>query len=409
MRLFAFAGLRYTPRAGNAGNAGDIGELAAPPYDQINEAARDRFHAASPYQFAHLTRPVAPEGGDIYRSAADLHARWLRDGIVARDGRPALYPYVIELAGGGERLGVLGLAELADPSVIRPHEQTLDKPLADRLALLSAMRVDLEPVLLLSADGGRLDALLHEDLAGRQPLVPLVRHRDADGNFHVLYRLDDPDRIALYRRALDVPAAIADGHHRYKVAQRYAEERGIRPGTAASAKLAVVTSLDSPALAIEPIHRAFRAAIDLDRIAGLADAAVRFSGVGGRAFAAAVGGAEQPALGIWMPPDRDPEIWHFKGGPQPAVKIFQDAILPALGYTAAAATDGTVIYRSSPDELWDQVAAGELGTGIFLPPMAPAEFAAAIAHGELLPPKSTRFMPKVMSGLVWADHDSPMV
>jgi uncharacterized protein (DUF1015 family) len=38
--------------------------------------------------------------------------------------------------------------------------------------------------------------------------------------------------------------------------------------------------------------------------------------------------------------------------------------------------------------------------------MSPAQFAAAISHGDLLPPKSTRFLPKVFSGLVWAAHDS---
>ncbi|HEY6323032.1 MAG TPA: DUF1015 family protein, partial [Thermoanaerobaculia bacterium] len=91
MRLFAFEGLRY------GAGAGDAGRLAAPPYDQIDDAARDRLQAASPYHFVHLTRPVAtgspvataaPSGsaeatgaGDPYRHAAELHRRWLRDGI----------------------------------------------------------------------------------------------------------------------------------------------------------------------------------------------------------------------------------------------------------------------------------------------------------------------------------------
>jgi uncharacterized protein (DUF1015 family) len=266
MRLYAFEGIHYTPRAGEAG------ELAAPPYDQINDTLRDRFHVQSPYQFVHLSKPVAPEGGDPYRFAAALHHRWLKDGIIARDPRPAIYPYVIELSGGsqsggGERLGVLGLVRYEDPAVIRPHEQTLAKPLADRTALLEAMRVDLEPVLLLSEDRGRLDALLREDLQAAQPLV---RHRDADGHVHAVYRIDDPARIARYREALDVPAAIADGHHRYKVGQRFAQEHGAAPDTAAAAKLAVVTSLDSPALTIDPIHRAFKEPVDLSRLAGVA-------------------------------------------------------------------------------------------------------------------------------------------
>ena len=401
MRLYAFEGIHYTPQAG------DAGELAAPPYDQINDALRDRFHARSPYQFVHLSKPVAPEGGDPYRFAAALHHRWLHDGIIARDPRPALYPYVIELAGGGERLGVLGLVRYEDPAVIRPHEATLDKPLADRAALLAALRVDLEPVLLLSEDRGRLDALLREDLEG---LPPLVRHRDADGHVHVLYRIDDPARIARYREVLDVPAAIADGHHRYKVGQRFAQEHHAAADTAAAAKLAVITSLDSPALTIDPIHRAFKQPIDLSRLAGVPASAQPFHGRSGRDFAAAVAAAPQPAFGLWVL-GREPEVWHVER-PGLAVEVFQDTILPALGLPAAAAGDGTVIYRSHPDELWSEVAAGDLGTGVWLPPMQPAAFAAAIAGGaggKMLPAKSTRFLPKVMSGLVWADHDSKLL
>ncbi len=398
MRLYAFEGIHYTPQAG------DAGELAAPPYDQVNDALRDRFHAQSPYQFVHLSKPVAPEGGDPYGFAAALHHRWLHDGIIARDPRPAIYPYVIELAGGGERLGVLGLVRYEDPAVIRPHEATLDKPLADRAALLAAMRVDIEPVLLLSEDQGRLDALLREDL---QALEPVVRHRDADGHVHVLYRIDDPERIARYRAALDAPAAIADGHHRYKVGQRFAQEHHAEADTAAAAKLAVVTSLDSPALTIDPIHRAFKEPVDLARLAGLAAGTQPFQGRSGLDFAAAVAAAEQPALGFWVR-GREPEVWRFDQ-PGLAVEVFQETILPALGLGTEAATDGTVIYRSHADELWSQVAAGDLGTGVWLPPMQPAAFAAAIAGGKMLPAKSTRFLPKVMSGLVWADHDSKLL
>lgn len=408
MRLFAFEGLHYTPRAG------DAGELAAQPYDQINDALRDRYHALSPFQFVHLTRPVAEQGSDPYNSAKALHDEWLEERVIAREPKPALYPYVIELAGGGRRLGVCGLVGLEDAKVIRPHEQTLDKPLADRLALLEAMRVDLEPALILSEDGGKLDALLEEDLRNAQPLV---RHRDGDGHVHVLYRIDDPAKIAEYQKALDVPAAIADGHHRYKVAQRFAETHKAGRGTAAAAKLAVVTSLDSPALTIDPIHRAFKEPIDLSRLAGVYSGTETFRGEGGTAFAAAVAAAPQPAAGVWVH-GREPEIWRLDptavpdpphGAPKLVVEIFQETFLTALGLPPEASTNGTVVYRANPDELWNQVASGELGTGIFLPPMRPADFAAAIADGEMLPAKSTRFLPKVMSGLVWADHESKIL
>jgi uncharacterized protein (DUF1015 family) len=420
MRLLAFQGLRYT------GQAGDTERLAAPPYDQIDDAARDRFHAASPYQFVHLTRPAG--GPDPYRHAAELHGRWLREGIIARDERPALYPYVVELAGApagapaaGRRLGVMALVAYAPPSEIRPHEQTLDKPLADRLALLEAMRVDLEPALLLAEDDGRLDALLAEDLGGGRQ-QPLARYHDADGHQHQLFRVDDPARIAAYQAAVaSRPAAIADGHHRYKVGQRFAAEHHAAAGTAAAAKLAVVTSMSSRALTIDPIHRALRAPmppLDPARLAGFrrsaqpfaqpAGAAAGSAAGAGTALARAVAAAPQPALGVWVA-GQAPEIWLLSPGSPGAplvVKILQQALLPALGLTAEAATDGTVVYRSNPDELYAQMVRGELGTGFWLPPMRPTDFAAAIAQGEMLPPKSTRFLPKAMSGLVWSDHES---
>src|SRR6185295_12111713 len=106
MRIYAFEGLRYGERAG------DAGPLAAPPYDQVNDAARDRFHAQDPHHFVHLTRPVAGAEGDLFQSGAALHQRWLDQGWIGREAKPALYPYVIELASGGERLGLLALVRL---------------------------------------------------------------------------------------------------------------------------------------------------------------------------------------------------------------------------------------------------------------------------------------------------------
>jgi uncharacterized protein (DUF1015 family) len=417
MRIHAFQGILY----GTGGTADpEPGRLASPPYDQIGDDLRDRLQALSPHHFAHLIKPVAGAAGDPYREADRLHRSWLLSGVVVEDPEPALYPYSIELASGGRRLGITALVGLEDPAsgIIRPHEQTLAKPLADRLRLLRSTGVDLEPVLLLSEDGGALERLLEEDLAASPPLVA---HRDADGHRHVLHRLTDARRLAAYRELLAAsPAAIADGHHRYKVAQLYARETGAAPGTPAAAKLAVVTSVAAPSLTIDPIHRALRPPPEPAALARLGWLARdrrpwRDPAPAGRAFAAAVAAAPQPALGVW-PSGGMPEVWRLDPEQAPAgtaaaaaeltVVLLQEAVLPALGLPAAAATDGTVLYRSDPDELAAMLGAGEAGVAFFLPPMPPAAFAASIAEGSLLPPKSTRFLPKVCSGLVWARHES---
>lgn len=413
MRIHAFHGILYGPTVPNAG------DLAAQPYDQINDALAAELHTRDEHHFTWLSKPVQGTSPSIYAEADRVHRAWLAEGAIARDPAPALYPYVIRLAEGGRRLGVMVLAGLEPPEngLIRPHEETLAKPLADRLALLEAMRVDLEPALLLSEDGGELDRLLEEDIAGQ---APVVTARDEFGHHHDLYRVTDPARIARYREVMAGPAAIADGHHRYKVGLRHAEAHGIvgQDGPAAS-KLSVVTSLSSPALAIEPIHRALASSEGLEKAAALAVSREESTADSGLAFAAAVAASAesgQPALGVFRAGGR-PEIWrlapatatthaHLSAGARDLpVALLHGVLLPAMGHGPETATDGTVIYRSDPDVLWGMVTRGEVGVGLWLPPMAPAQFAAAIAHGDLLPPKSTRFLPKVLSGLVWADHE----
>lgn len=422
MRIYAFQGITYDQAGDEPPTA--RGRLAAPPYDQIGDRRAAELHAVDPHHFTWLTRPVSGDAGDPYREAARLHAAWIEEGAAVEDERPAVYPYAIDLPDGSRRLGLTALVGLERPEsgVIRPHEGTLAKPLADRLALLRATEVDLEPVLLLSEDEGELDRLLAEDVTGARPLTS---HEDASGNRHHLYRQAAPERLLAYRACLGpAPAAIADGHHRYQVALQYAEERGLlgrsggdAPPPAAATKLAVVTSLASPALEIRPIHRAFAADPGIGGARERAADREVVEAVGGSAFAAAVAEAdreERPALGVQVRGEA-PEIWRLDTGAPGAadlapetrklsVALLHGSLFPAMGLAPEAATDGTTLYRSDPDALWRTVEEGGAAVGLYLPPMEPAQFAAAIAEGDMLPPKSTRFLPKVVSGLVWARH-----
>lgn len=88
--------------------------------------------------------------------------------------------------------------------------------------------------------------------------------------------------------------------------------------------------------------------------------------------------------------------------------LLHGALLPAFGLPASAATDGTVVYRSDPEHLFSELQSGDLAVGFWLPPMSAPGFSRAVAEGDLLPPKSTRFLPKLASGLVWAAHDSQL-
>ena len=411
MKLLAFQGFRYTRRQDQ-----DPGTLAAPPFDQINDAKRQELHALSPHHYSHLTRPD-PDQDDPQTAARDLFDQWVSEGVVARDTAPALYPYVVELTDGRKRPGICGLLSIA-PGVdhgLRPHEHTVDKPLADRLALLEAMEIDIEPVFVIADDkDGELDRLLAEDLA---KLDEVVAHTDPmTGERHVLYRLEDLQRIARYQHVFAAGgAAIADGHHRTKTAQLYAKKQECEDGTAAGAKMAVVTPSSADGLTIDPIHRAVMVELDENRLESLTISRTSAVSTSGRDLAAEVAASEQPAIGVWFA-GGSPEIWSLDPEKVPestpgrkaglSVVLLHYQLLAASGLDISNASDGSILYRSNPDDLYEMVRSGEAKAGFWLPPMSAQGFAKATQDGDVLPPKSTRFIPKLVSGLVWCGHDA---
>ena len=416
MKLYAFQGYRY-----NSAKI-DPAPQAAPPFDQIDESLRDRLHAQSPHQYAHLTKPVAEGGTTPHEHSVALHREWLEAGVIERDETPSVYPYAITQPDGSSRLGLCALVgvEPGREVDLLPHEQTVAKSLAERLALLRLIRVDIEPVFYLAEDDGAFERLLIEDCSGGAGAA-LVSHTDPwRGDVHSLYRITDPERIAEYGRALaDARAAIADGHHRTRVAQTFAAEEGATPGTAAACKMVVLTSLASTTLRIDPIHRALRVPVDREAMAALPIRRETLNETGGAAIAARVAAAEQPALAVWFQGEESPEFWTLDPEAAPADMPGRKADLPAsllhhhLLTTASvpleAATDGSIAYEADPDDIVALLKRSEATVGIFLPPMTPKQFALATEDGDLLPPKSTRFLPKLVSGLVWCGNDAEVV
>lgn len=406
MKLFAFSGIRYADEA-------EAGVCAAPPFDQIDDALRARLHRRRRH-FAHLTRPIADGDDEPPLAAAQRHRRWLRDGVVVREETAALYPYEIEVQGRDRCRGLCGLVGLEpfESGVIRPHEATLDKTVDERLSLLRSTRADLEPVMLLAEEKGDLDEALTLDL---QALRPIVTHQDRLGHRHRLYRVTDARRIATYGRILESSTGlIADGHHRYTTALRYARGVGAEPPAAAGCKLAVVFSLASHGLRIDPIHRQLAVAVQVERAAALCATRRALDARSGPEIAAAVAAAEQPALALAAGAEAV-ELWSFDPAQAPdslashlrrlAVGWLHDALLPALGVGDREIAQGTLRFRADPEEVLADLRGRRSRLAVWLPPMALRDFADAVAAGRLLPPKSTRFLPKLASGLVWASHD----
>jgi uncharacterized protein (DUF1015 family) len=257
-------GLRYNPK-----RFPDLSTVVAPPYDVLSEAERAAYCARDEHNIVRLTlgpEPLQDDPPDArYEQAARDLRRWMEEGVLVSDERPAIYPletvYEVPedmrlLDEGLVRQGFACLLEL-EPLGERhvfPHEGTLPGPKRDRLRLLRACRAAFEQILLLYSDpeGATLDLLRPE---GDPPFAL----RDDDGVEHRLWAMHDEDRIrALADAVRDRPVVIADGHHRYETALAYRREmhaQGAGPGPW-DYVLVCLCNADAGGVTILPSHRA---------------------------------------------------------------------------------------------------------------------------------------------------------
>jgi uncharacterized protein (DUF1015 family) len=403
-----FAGVRYEPRVAGA----DLDVLVAPPYDVIDEEHRAALEAAHERNAVRLVLPrdVATDG-DRYEAAARRYAEWRAAGVLAADPAPRFYTYRMDYrdSHGAARhtLGVLGALALPQPgeSGVLPHERTLAKAKSDRLALLRAMRVNVDPIWGLSLTAG-LTARLHDT-------TPLVSCTDHDGVTHSLGALDAPADVDAVRREVSAaPVVLADGHHRFETACTYRDERP-PSDTGAGAILCLVVELADDELCIEPIHRL----VDLPEGPALRERLAD-------AFDVVDLGANTPE-GV----DALEHAMDERGGiglvdPQGlALAIARPAVVggalagepPTIAHLDATLVEAIVVPRL-PDATWEYrhdarataaiVAKDPSRAALLLRPVSTADTRAAALAGVRMPQKTTFFWPKPRSGMVLRDLDA---
>jgi len=368
----ALPGIRY-----NLDRAGDLSALVAPPYDVIPESEVARYEALSPYNVVRLTRP-----GRDYEGASRTFEGWLGEGILEKDPQSM---YVHEVRFDGRRrldlIAALRLQPYEERSVL-PHERTHRGPKEDRLALLRATNVSLEPLWFLY-DGKQ--AGLAETLERVAARAPAFTFTGPEGTEHRLWVISDPAIHSAVHSGLEaIPVLIADGHHRYETALAHAEEMGGEADAESRFTLALLTDLDDPGLEVLPTHRVLKAGV------------------------AVTGGEDKGTL--------EETLDALRG--RVAAGTYRDhrfQVLPLEGELALVELHGQVIDnilgRRSPEEfllytrdpaeavLW--VDSGVGSAAFFLEAPDLRVVLKLAQDGKTLPQKSTYFHPKPPSGMVF--------
>jgi uncharacterized protein (DUF1015 family) len=228
MQIRPFKAFRYNPAI-----VGDAGNCIAPPYDIITSAEQKILYEKSPYNIIRITKgktePSDTNSNNRYTRAAEYLKSWTEKGILKQDTQEAIYAYTqnFELAGQKlQRFSFIAKSKL-EPfgKIVKPHEQTFDEPLADRLKLITATGAVFGLVLMLYEDPQQTA----EEIIRKTMLQDaLLEHLDEQNTTHRLFAItnrQDTDQIV--EMLADKSCIIADGHHRYTTAIEYARRTNI--------------------------------------------------------------------------------------------------------------------------------------------------------------------------------------
>ena len=393
-RFEPFRGLRYDTSSGL-----DITSRTSPPYDVFGPEERTRYASAHPANIVHVDYPVESTGDGRYDASARIMREWVRSGVVVRENAPAFYIYRMNFSDetGRQRTtcGVVGGLEVVDqgsPEVL-PHEQTTPKDKTDRLDLTRATHTNLSPVWGLSLTPG-LTHLLAE------PGNVVATCVDDEGVTHTLEAVTDPGRIDQIRAAVATnPVLIADGHHRYAISRSYRDEQRVHSGeSGAELTMTYVQELVEDQLSVAAIHRVYDVAADT-LLAGIATSyttepagAVGATTLGEMANRGCLCLVDSHGVGTYLYERAE----SFDG-----VRAIDSVRLE----TALDGTEIEVRYQHGVDHVLERLRTGDAKSAILIRPVSIEEIRRTADTGELMPPKSTFFTPKLRTGMVMRPLD----
>lgn len=397
----------------------DFGKVVSPPYDVISAEEQEYLHNLSPYNFTHIDfgKDAANDdkANNKYTRAKKIYAEWLEKDILLKDTKPCIYFYKQDYKIMGQkhsRMGFVSLLELEneEESKVYPHENTHARAVDDRLKLCEALKSNLSSIFVCYSDKHRkVEKIFTKHVLATEPIVDV----ESNGKVHhKLWRLDNPGLIKEINATLSGQQLfIADGHHRYKVAKEYQGKRLARMANPSGQEafnyvMTYFTNIDSRGLQIFPMHRIVKR---LPKNINFLEEFFRIDKVKKKEdlpILLARAGRNEHAFGLYMRGEiqllrlknRTLIEKYVKEGSK-EYKALDATILKSFVFDRIGIKSDDIIYTQDIDRAMNMVDEGQADAGFLMNPVRIAELRAIALNGERMPPKTTYFYPKVLSGL----------
>ena len=246
-KISPFKGWRYNPD-----NIQSLDNVFVPPYDVISSVEQEQYYKTSPHSYIRINLNKA-SGSEKYFSAANTLNMWIGSGILVEEDQPAIYVLSQSYKVNGSivnRIGcicALELSELGD--TVLPHEQTIDKHLDDRYNLMESTAANSGQIFMCYNDKQMALETIYSDIKS-SPSFSI----NLDGVGYKLWPITDRAVIGKFVSGLsDKTLVIADGHHRYKTALKYAKSH--TDINDSQQVMVTLVNSNNPGMQIMPTHR----------------------------------------------------------------------------------------------------------------------------------------------------------
>jgi len=407
----------------NPGKVKDIAKVVCPPYDVVSPEDRQRYARTHPNNLIHILLSKEAAGQDKYKCAARYFTEWLKDEILIRDERPAIYFYSQQYLVKGEkktRFGFITLLNLDDAhSSVFKHEHTRLEAKEDRLRLTREVKANLSPIFVVFKDKKRIIQRIQERFLNKEPFIDIV---NSEGVAHKVWKIDSPQEIEIIRSGMSQEDIyIADGHHRFEVACAYQEEartsrRNLTGEENFNYVLTYFTNTDPRGLVILPIHRLLKLGAGSvfegfkDRLKEYFDLEEvrdkqRFF------FLMQKAGLNEHLIGMykgkkfWLLRLKNIRVLDELMADKPReYRLLDVAILNAIVFSKILHVDlqdkESLRYSPDAEEFISACDNDDSLVAFFMNPVKIEQIISVAEKKERMPPKSTYFYPKVLSGLV---------
>ncbi len=401
----------------------DLSSVVCPPYDVISPVRQDYFHKKDPHNLIHLILGKDIPGEDKYQRSALLFKEWLKNKVLIQEEKPVIFFYAQEYWLKCEkrvRFGLIGLLRLADKKkAVFGHEHTRKEPKEDRTRLFKAVKANLSPIFVIFPDKKRIIRFLQDYVKVKKPHMQAL---DDEKTIHRVWRIDSPEMLEKIQKSMQPESMfIADGHHRYEVASNFRDEMFEKLGNKFTGEedfnyvMAYFTNTDPQGLTILPINRLIKRteALSIEDFLSELSGFFNIEEVKDKVkflFLLQKAGRVEHVIGMYY--QKTFRLLRVKNikmldkmiADKPAE--YRSLDVSILNYIVFAKIlkmnledKGELEYIQDPDELIGLVDKEPANAGFFLNSVKMEQIMSVALAGEKMPPKSTYFYPKVLSGL----------